>query len=217
MSTITLIRHGQANSTAQDEASYDRLSDLGHTQAGWLGAHLKETDAHHTRLYTGTLRRHIETAEGMATGLEPVRDARLNELEYFTLAGLMHEQHDIPFPTEQADFIGHLPMVFQHWKEDKIADAPETYAQFQTRIRDVLADIASENGPALVVTSGGVIANLIGQQMELSIAATARTAIAIFHTSMHQFHPIGDHLSPVLFNATPHLDMPARSLSRTNI
>lgn len=217
MSTITLIRHGQANSTAKDEASYDRLSALGHTQAQWLGAHLRETGAHHTRLYTGTLRRHIETADGMATGLDPVRDPRLNELEYFTLAQLLADQHGVPFPTEQPDFIDHLPTVFQFWKDDKLEGAPETYAQFQTRIREGLAEIASGTGPALVVTSGGLIANVIGQQMELSIAATARTAIAIYHTSMHQLHPIGGHLSPVLFNATPHLDTPARSVSKTNI
>jgi broad specificity phosphatase PhoE len=217
MSTITLIRHGQANSTAKDEASYDRLSDLGHEQAKWLGDHLRDTQAHHTRLYTGTLRRHVETAAGMATGLEPVRDARLNELEYFTLGQLLAEQHGVPFPTEQSQFIDHLPMIFQYWKDGKLENAPETYLEFQTRISDALMEIAAGNGPAIVVTSGGLIANIFGQQMDLSIAATARTAIAIFHTSMHQLHPIGDHLSPLLFNATPHLDTPSRSLSKTNI
>lgn len=217
MSTITLIRHGQANSAATDEVSYDRLSDLGHQQAQWLGAHLDDTGAQHTRLFTGTLRRHVETAEGMATGLEATRDPRLNELEYFTLANLMTQQHNIAFPKEQADFIGHLPLVFQYWKDNKLEGAPETYAQFQTRIRDALSEIAADTGPALVVTSGGLIAHIMAQQMELTVAATARMAIAIFHTSLHQFHPIGGHLSPVLFNATPHLDTPARSLSKTNI
>lgn len=217
MSTITLIRHGQANSTAKDEVSYDRLSELGHEQSKWLGDHLRDTHAHNTRLYTGTLRRHIETADGMATGLEPVRDARLNELEYFTLGQLLAEQHGVPFPTEQPQFIDHLPTVFQHWKDEKLEGAPETYAQFRTRISDALNEIAEGTGPALVVTSGGLIAHVFGQQMDLGIAATARTAIAIFHTSMHQLHPIGGHLSPMLFNATPHLDTPTRSLSKTNI
>ena len=57
MSHITLIRHGQANSTAKDELSYDRLSPLGHEQAAWLGDHLRQSETHHTRLYTGTLTR----------------------------------------------------------------------------------------------------------------------------------------------------------------
>ena len=76
MSHITLIRHGQANSTAKDELSYDQLSPLGHEQAAWLGDHLRQSETYHTRLYTGTLTRHIETAEGMNTGLEPIRDDR---------------------------------------------------------------------------------------------------------------------------------------------
>ena len=37
MGELTLIRHGQANSGATTEEDYDRLSDLGHTQARLLG------------------------------------------------------------------------------------------------------------------------------------------------------------------------------------
>ena len=37
MSFITLIRHGQANSSATTEEGYDNLSELGKTQARWLG------------------------------------------------------------------------------------------------------------------------------------------------------------------------------------
>lgn len=55
MSHITLVRHGQANTNARSEAEYDRLSDLGHQQAAWLGAHLRESANHHPRIYSGTL------------------------------------------------------------------------------------------------------------------------------------------------------------------
>ena len=217
MSHITLIRHGQANSQAKDEASYDKLSDLGHEQAAWLGDYLHKTQTHHTRLYTGTLRRHKETAAGMDTGLEPTRDPRLNELEYFTLATLLEQQHGIPFPTEQGGFTGHLPQVFQHWKDDKLEGPPETYQNFHDRIRDVLAEIAAGDGPALVVTSGGLISMAMAQAMGLGIPAMARIALAIMHTSMHRLFPIDGHLSPVLFNAVPHLDTPTRLHAKTHI
>ena len=36
MSHVTLVRHGQANSSARDELGYDRLSELGWQQAEWL-------------------------------------------------------------------------------------------------------------------------------------------------------------------------------------
>lgn len=217
MSHITLIRHGQANSGAKDELSYDKLSDLGHEQAGWLGAYLRDTATHHTRLYTGTLVRHIETANGMDTGLEPMRDARLNELEYFTLAQMLEDQHGIAFPTEQGAFTDHLPTVFEHWRDGKIEGAPETWAQFHTRVDDALHEIADGSGPALVVTSGGLISMAMAQRMHLDIPAMARLALAIMHTSMHRLFPIGGHLSPVLFNAVPHLETPDRRAAQTHI
>lgn len=217
MSHITLIRHGQANSKAKDELSYDKLSPLGHEQAAWLGDYLRDSETHHTRLYTGTLTRHLETAEAMQTGLDPIRDARLNELEYFTLATLMQDQHGIPFPTEQGAFSDHLPMVFERWKANDLDNAPETYAIFEERVQSVLEEIASGKGPALVVTSGGLISMAMAQAMGLGIPAMSRMALAIMHTSMHRLFPIGGHWSPVLFNAVPHLDTPARRTAQTHI
>jgi broad specificity phosphatase PhoE len=216
MSHITLIRHGQANSTAKDELSYDRLSPLGHEQAAWLGEHLRHSETHHTRLYTGTLTRHIETAEGMDTGLTPIRDARLNELEYFTLAGLLEQQHRIPFP-QPGGFAQHLPQVFDYWKAGKITDTPESYRQFEDRVQSALHEIADGDGPALVVTSGGLISMVMAQAMGLGIPAMSRLALAIVHTSMHRLFPIDGHWSPVLFNAVPHLDTPDRRPAQTHM
>jgi broad specificity phosphatase PhoE len=217
MSHITLIRHGQANSTAKDELSYDKLSDLGHRQAGRLGHYLRDTAHHHSRLYTGTLRRHIETADGMDTGMEPIRDPRLNELEYFNLATLLSEQHGIDHPAEQSQFTHHLPTVFTYWRDGKLEGAPETWAAFHARVDDAMNEIAAGNGPALVVTSGGLISMTMAQTLQLDIAAMARMVLAIMHNSMHRLFPIGGHLSPVLFNAVPHLETPDRRLAQTHI
>ena len=217
MVELTLVRHGQAQTGARDEASYDQLSDLGHQQAGWLGHHLRDTANYHSRLYTGTLTRHIETANGMATELEPVRDARLNELEYFTLATLLEEQHHIKFPKEQGAFTSHLPTVFDYWRTGRIEGAPESWETFHNRVEDALKEIAAGSGPALVVTSGGLISMTMAQAMHLEIPAMARLALAIMHTSMHRLFPIGGHWSPVLFNAVPHLDTPDRRLAQTFI
>ena len=41
MVELTLVRHGQAQTGARDEASYDSLSNLGH-QARWLGEVLRQ-------------------------------------------------------------------------------------------------------------------------------------------------------------------------------
>ena len=41
MGEIILIRHGQANSAASDEETYDRLSQLGHQQVEAVGAQIQ--------------------------------------------------------------------------------------------------------------------------------------------------------------------------------
>lgn len=217
MSHITLIRHGQANTHAKDEASYDQLSPLGHQQAAWLGAHLRATHQHHTRLYTGTLQRHVETADAMDTGLAPIRDARLNELEYFTMAQALEAEHGIPAPTDPSAFVHHFPIVLSHWQQDKIDGAPERFSAFEERIRSALAEIGDGDGPALVVTSGGLIAMAMRLHLGLDVTAMARVALAIRNTSLHRLHPIGGTWSPALFNAIPHLEAPDRHHAHTHV
>ena len=51
---LTLVRHGQANSDARDESSYDQLSVLGHQQARWLGAHFTAANVDFDQIYCGT-------------------------------------------------------------------------------------------------------------------------------------------------------------------
>ncbi|MEL6885761.1 MAG: histidine phosphatase family protein [Pseudomonadota bacterium] len=217
MSHITLIRHGQANTHAKDEASYDRLSDLGHQQAAWLGAHLRDTRNQHARLYTGTLTRHIETADSMATGLTATRDDRLNELEYFTMAKALEAEHGIIAPAAPSEFVAHFPVVLQHWLEDKLEGAPERFHRFEERIRDALSDISRGDGPALVVTSGGVIAMAMRQHLSLDIPTMANIGLAIMNSSMHRLHPIGGTWAPVMFNAVPHLERPDRHHAQTHV
>ncbi len=217
MSHITLIRHGQANSEARDEASYDRLSPLGHQQAEWLGTYLRANGPSHPRLFCGTLTRHIETARGMALPGEVIRDARLNELEYFDLAQLMEAQHGLPIPDDREGFIAHLPAVFAAWAEGRIDNPPETFDAFETRVSAALSEIADGPGPALVVTSGGLITMVLRQVLRLDTDAMAHMALAIMNTSMHRLFPIGPGLAPVLFNAVPHLDAPDRQFAQTHL
>jgi len=217
MSHITLIRHGQANTGARDEISYDKLSPLGHQQAAWLGDHLRDSASHHPRVYCGTLTRHIETVAAMGMGDNAIQDARLNELEYFTLAELLKDQKGVAIPAEREGFIHHLPTVFTAWQKDEIQSPPESFANFETRVDQAMADIAQGPGPALVITSGGLISMVMRQVLGLDTAAMARMALAVMNTSMHRLFPIGDHLSPVLFNAVPHLESPDRHHAQTHL
>lgn len=57
----------------------------------------------------------------------------------------------------------------------------------------------------------------MGQAMGLDTTGTARIALAIMNSSLHRLHPIGGQLSPVLFNAVPHLEHPERHYAQTHL
>lgn len=217
MSHITLVRHGQANSAARTEGSYDRLSPLGRQQSAWLGAHLRDNHQHHARLYSGTLRRHRETTEAMATGLRCLEDPRLNELQYFSMAKALEIQQGVPAPVDVKDFVTHFPQLMRAWMEDKIEGAPERFAEFEARTAEVLDEIGRGEGPALVVTSSGFIAMTMRLHLQLDIRAMSNLSLAIMNSSLHRLFPVGGTWSPVLFNAVPHLERPERQHAQTHV
>ncbi|MGJ8604741.1 MAG: histidine phosphatase family protein [Marivita sp.] len=219
MSHIVLVRHGQANTGARDDREYDRLSPLGHQQAGWLGDHFRQKGDVFAQVWTGTLRRHIETADGISADTPgPVtRDARLNELEYFTLSQLLAEQHGIMLPDTREGFVRHLPALFGHWRDGKLEGAPETFVQFETRVRDALAEIGASNGRALVVTSGGLIGMAMRLTLGLDMTAFCNVCLSVQNTSVSAWLPLEGHLALTQFNALPHLDTPDRLFAQTHI
>ncbi len=118
MGEIILVRHGQANSGATDEESYDRLSDLGHQQARWLGDYLRDREAPFDKVISGSLRRHRETATGIGYDA-PQIDPRLNEMDYFNLGQALEDVHGVPFPGPE-EFAAHVPQVMEAWHRAEI-------------------------------------------------------------------------------------------------
>ncbi|MEN8660320.1 MAG: histidine phosphatase family protein, partial [Marivita sp.] len=197
MSQIVLVRHGQANTGARDETEYDRLSPLGHQQSGWLGDHLRQKGDVFARIWTGTLRRHIETADGIAaeTTGEIARDERLNELEYFTLSQLLADQHGIILPDNREDFVRHMPCLFGHWRDGKLEGAPESFAHFENRVSDALNEISALPGRSLVVTSGGLIGMAMRLTLGLEMAAFCNVCLSIQNTSVSSWLPLEGQLA----------------------
>ena len=67
MGTLYLVRHGQASFGAAD---YDQLSARGREQGVRLGEHWRARGMQFDAVITGTLRRHTQTLEGIAEGLQ---------------------------------------------------------------------------------------------------------------------------------------------------
>lgn len=213
MGEITLVRHGQANSTATDEESYDKLSDLGWRQGRWLGDYLRHHEEGFDLILTGTLTRHKETAEAM--GLTPTRDdKRLNELDYFNLSDALERARGIPRPNG-SNFGQHMPIVMEAWHAAEI-QGQESFASFEARIAQVLAEAQQPGRRVICITSGGVIGMVLRRILALSPTRMAHILLPIFNTSIHRVAVREEGAMLAGFNATPHLDAPERLYAKTN-
>lgn len=213
MGEIILVRHGQANSAATDEESYDRLSPLGHQQANWLGEYLSERESTFDKVISGSLRRHQETAAGIGYQ-SPLIDPRLNEMDYFNLGQALKDVHGVPFPGP-AEFAAHVPQVMEAWHNAEIM-GNETFASFESRVTSVLQEAAKPGVRVLCITSGGVIGMIMRHLLDLNPTRMAHVLLPIMNSSLHRIHVIPQ--GPILasFNAIPHLDRDDRLHARTH-
>jgi broad specificity phosphatase PhoE len=216
LAEIILVRHGQANSEATDEESYDRLSDLGRQQATWLGAHIKSSNPHFDRVITGTLNRQIGTAEAMGFDVT-TQDTRLNEMSYFDLAHAMQAEHGVPVPEHPTEFARHLPLLMEYWAAGRLSEAAETYGEFSSRVSALIDEVCAAKGRVLLVTSGGVIGMAVTYALGLQHGSQSKIMLQIMNSSLHRLEHVHGSLMVGSFNATPHLDTPERAFARTYV
>lgn len=216
MAELILVRHGQANSHATDEASYDKLSALGHEQARWLGEHMRATNPHFDRVITGTLRRQKETAASMGYDDTQV-DARLDELQYWAMAAALEAEHGVVTPQDPTEFAAHLPTMIGHWAADSVIGVPERFSEFYARTTGLITEVCEGHGRVLLVTSGGVIGAIMRHVLHLGDEGMAKVMLQVMNSSVHRLEYVHDRLMLGSFNATPHLDIPGREHARTFI
>ena len=213
MGEITLVRHGQANSAADNEIDYDNLSDLGRQQARWLGAWMAAHDQTYDSVFSGTLNRQIDTATEMGFP-DATRDARLNEIAYYDLTEEMSVYRpDLP-RTSPSDFEVHFPATLTAWKDGHLK-GPETWDAFCARVSEILVLASQPGKKVLCVTSGGIIARAVSEILGLDIPQMARIAVPIYNTSVHRFHVREEGPMLATFNSAPHLDVSDRIEART--
>lgn len=219
MVEITLVRHGQANTGATSEQSYDCLSDLGHRQADWLGAHFVDAGRSFDHIVSGTLNRQRDTAEAIAVHLggRVEQDARLNELDYFGLAQSLLDTHALDMPTERESFVAHLPQVLSAWEAGDIHAHLESFNAFEARIQGMIAEAEARGGRVLYVTSGGVIGMVMRLLLRLEVSTYASVLLQIYNSSIHRYVKLGDTLALDAYNAIPHLESRDRAEARTFI
>lgn len=217
MGELILVRHGQASFGADD---YDKLSDLGHRQALWLGQYLKEHEIAFDAIYRGGLRRHVETAARICEGAglaDPTEDRRFDELHYDALEREYLEATGSNAPSNRAHFIEHFPELFTRWAKGDIGGSSESFVHFEARVLTATDEAAREGARVLIVTSGGVIGVILRRALGLSARDTANLLINIHNASLHQLNIEFGVQRLSLFNASPHLEMQDRRHARTYV
>lgn len=217
MVELTIVRHGQANTGATDEASYDRLSDLGRQQARWLGEHFSSVGTGFDHVISGTLSRQFDTASEITNiiGGEVRQDPRLNEIAYFDLAKELSDTQGIPIPDTQHAFVPHIPIGLTAWERGEITAGGETYDSFAARISEVLKQAEELGGTVLYVSSGGVIAGIHRHVLKLDTIQKAEFLLQTRNSSVHKLHLARGGLRLDVFNAIPHLERSDRAHART--
>jgi len=213
MSTLYLVRHGQASFGAAD---YDQLSALGRQQSERLGRHWRERGQQFEAVYTGTLRRHAQTWAGIAAaagyGHAPEVLRELDEYDSAALIAAIHPQ-PLPKPNSPEHYRLHFRLLRQAlgaWMAGTIAPhGMPAYADFAAGVRAVLQRVcARHSGDVLVVSSGGPIATAVGLVLQTPPAATIELNMRLRNSAVTELHYTPKRHSLLSYNTLPHLSAP---------
>ena len=212
-----MVRHGQAKQNATSEEDYDRLSELGRTQAKWAGEHFRNLQLSFDVIVTGTLTRQIDTQilMNIDTKIPVVRDERFNEIRLYDLAGLIKRQFGVDFPEDELSFKRHLNLTFKKWENGEILNPPETFENYKTRVLEGLNEIKDLGEKILLVTSGGIIAIAIKHTLDLTTEALGNCLLASCNTGVTKLLHHYQSFIISQINALPHLETPERWTKRT--
>ena len=231
MSRLFIVRHGQASLFSDD---YDRLSDLGFEQARHLGRHWVEQGIVPDAVYSGSLLRQRQTADGVA---EVLRESGQDLPALQTLEGLNEYPAEdimrvlVPLLRESSDELRQLAddfetasehrdryrslhrlltSVISHWIEGNYdSEKPLlSWADFSGGVRDALRQIMAntESGKTVAVfTSGGPVGLSVQTVLGAPDQAAADLNWRVHNGSVTRFTFSGSRVALDTFNDTSHL------------
>lgn len=220
MTTLYLVRHGQASFAAEN---YDKLSELGQQQSTWLGEHFAARGIVFSRAVCGTLDRQRQTARAILDamgsqghGMSAIEHAGWNEYSGDALckAYLGEGWNRSRATGDVRGFYRIIKAALADWSEDKLTGPlPETWREFGDRVADAMraacADLPAD-AVVLAASSGGAISRGVADLLE----APAKTAIELnlqFRNSAFcELFVSPRSIRLVSFNCIPHLERAGR-------
>lgn len=234
MGQLLFVRHGQASLL---KTYYDDLSDQGREQATALGKFFGENGWAFDVVYSGTARRHLDTARNvreLATEGNPhwpqtealagLDDHDALSLVRASVGSLREDEEVVPLRRAMLDassrqerserFQALFEVVVARWLSgDFEPQGVETWTQFRARVLSCAESILAQHRPGqrvLVFSSLGPLAVLLQRSLGVADLEAFQLAWRLRNTSLTQFlFDDRGRLSLDYFNALPHLPTPA--------
>lgn len=227
MSTLYLIRHGQASFGGED---YDNLSNLGRRQARMLGDFLLRSGIRFDACWSGTLKRQRQTAAEVrdcfdTSGLkmpDPEQTIALNEYDYESVLRTLipvilreepafRSEVDVMMSDRDA-FQGVFARVMRRWASgcDDL-DPTYTWSSFcggvAAGIRNIMENYSGGCHVA-VFTSGGPISAVVGTILELGPEKAVALSWQLVNASITRLKFSRGRIGLDTFNEKGHLERP---------
>jgi broad specificity phosphatase PhoE len=219
LSTLHLIRHGQASFGTED---YDRLSRLGEQQIGHLRDHYARTGQRLDAIHSGTLKRQRATAAILALpSVDAVKDhSAFDEYDAHALFQAHAKLTGSPLialqgsgPPDARAFQRRLEEVGRQWIAGAL-DGPgiERWHDFRSRVVDGLERVMRDSGRSTdvaICTSAGTIGAAVAHVLGLGDEASLRLSWTVFNASITRIRFDASRRTLEVFNAVPHLEAQA--------
>lgn len=218
MTTIYLIRHGQASFGAE---SYDQLSPNGELQAKLLGQYFDNILKEEPYVVAGSMQRHQQTAQIALAECFPeahlVTNPDWNEFNHQQVFAQYEPRFNEPHllkadVAKELNPRAYLAKIFEgaieRWTGGEYHhEYEESWPYFKARVETALQNLCDELAQtkpryAIVFTSGGVISVVAGKILELNPNRTFALNWAIANTSMTTLRLVGNE--PQLLSLNEH-------------
>jgi broad specificity phosphatase PhoE len=220
MSVIYLVRHGQASFGASD---YDRLSETGVRQSQILGTALQSRLPVVDVVWSGSMRRHRETAEACLSAMSRTTalqiDRGWDEYDHNEIVGVFEPRYrdraalaawlaerDDPGRAFQQMFSG---AVARWVGGEHDGDYRETWTAFRARVAEAIAVLGRSLGKsetAVVFTSGGPIAAVCGSLLHVPHERQLQLSWTLANASVSKLLCRGETIWLSTFNDHSHLE-----------
>ena len=220
MGTIYLVRHGQASVGSDND---DALSQLGPRQAGVVGRALLARGVQPDVAFSGTMRRHQETAAGalatLGAGLPVQILPGVNEFDHENVIQVAEPRYASK-AVMMADMAagGDPRRAFQKFFQDAVSrwvggnhddEYAEPWSVFKLRCVTALDDLVQATPPkgqSVVFTSGGTISVMCAHLLGLSDAQAFTINWTLANTGITKIVTGRDGLHLVSVNEHAHLE-----------